>query len=740
MAAPSVAGPASPWRIAIFPAAIFISAFLIFLVQPLVGKRILPWFGGSPGVWMLCLAFYQCALFLGYVYAHALIRLVAPKRQLFIHAGVLGLTLFALPVLPDQSWKPTSTNSPEFHILSMLLWNVALPFGILSASSPLIQAWFSRSQPDRSPYPLYAVSNLGSFLALLAYPFWIEPRLATSLADDFWSIGFAVAGALIVTCATVARREGPPLQTGPASTHPLQLSQIGRWGLFAGTAVAVLMGVTNKLTLDIASVPFLWVAPLALYLGTYIAAFGTERFYRRGPTIVFVAVVIVLLQFHWIFYELYEQVLLYCGLLFGVCLILHGELYRQRPGPESLTAFYLSISGGGAVAGLFVGLIAPQVFNGYYELPLSIALGWTLLLVGFRREPKSWIGPRAPRWRWNITLAATVTGFIAAGFIVESFGVRGRIHQERTFFGVLTVRELGPPRQRQLVHGTTIHGVQALEPGHRRTPTSYYGRRTPIGILLQNRAEGQETRVGVVGMGIGTLSAYGRSGDFFRFYEIDPAVVRIALNPNYFTMISSSKATIEIVEGDGRLALESELGHGTSSFFDILVLDAFNSDAIPLHLLTSEAFEIYRHALAPDGILALHISNRFLRLAAPIAKVSGSVGMTLLYAQSYDLPEDMSGFSQWVFVSPSVDRLRRLARQLRTEELRPVPEGNKPMIIRFIPKDRLKSISLWTDDFTNLLSAIPTPENFARWMAWLDGAAKTEDPEPSRREDDARAP
>ena len=538
MAAPGVATSASRWQVAIFVAAIFASAFLIFGVQPLVGKRILPWFGGSPGVWMLCLAFYQCALFLGYAYAHALIRTASPLNQVFVHAALLCLALAFLPVLPDDSWRPTGVNTPQFHILGMLLWNVALPFGILAASSPLIQAWFARRYPERSPYPLYAVSNLGSFLALIAYPFWIEPRLPVSVTGALWSIGFIAAGVLIVTCAVLARSDATHSEAEAVPGERPTPRQISFWALLSGTAVAILMGVTNKLTLDIASVPLLWVLPLGLYLATFIVAFASERFYVRPLFVLFVGVAIVGLQFWWIFYELYQQILLYCGLLFGCCMILHGELYRKRPAPESLTTFYLSISGGGAIAGLFVGLVAPQIFSDYFELPLGVALGWLLLLFACRGDSRSWIGTATPRWRWAVTVGATIAT-ITAGIATmpESTTYDDRIHQERTFFGVLTVRELGPPPQRQLMHGTTMHGVQGLSSKYRRRPTSYYGARTPIGVLMRNRAKGEDTRIGIIGMGIGTLSTYGRPGDLFRFYEIDPAVVQIALDARYFDVV-----------------------------------------------------------------------------------------------------------------------------------------------------------------------------------------------------------
>lgn len=724
MAASRTSRPSSDWKIVPFVGAIFASAFLIFLVQPLIGKRILPWFGGSPGVWMICLAFYQSALFAGYAYAHALVRMASPARQVLVHGALLGLAFWALPVLPDESWQPADgIDFPRFHILAMLLWNVALPFAILAASSPLLQAWFSRHQPERSPYPLYAVSNLGSFLALLAYPFWIEPRLPVSRTGDLWSIGFIAAGILIAFCGLLAWQKGTPPKNVKAPHRPLRPRTVVLWALLSGTAVAVLMGTTNKLTLDIASIPFLWVLPLSLYLATYILAFSSERFYRRVPFFLFVVILTGASQLWWIFDQLHHHVVLYCGLLFGCCMILHGELYRRRPAPESLTTFYLSISAGGAVAGLLVGLVAPQVFNDYYELPLGVGATGLLFLAVCRGDAKSWIGRAKPRWRFTTAIAALFVVFVAAGILIQFRASKNRVYQERTFFGVLTIRELTPPPQRQLVHGNTMHGVQSTDPRYKNAPTSYYGERTPIGVLLRNRKAGKSTRIGIIGMGIGTLSSYGRPEDSFRFYEIDPAVVRIARNPRYFDVIANSRASIEVVEADGRLAIEAELENLAPPEFDVLILDAFSSDAVPLHLLTREALETYRQALSPDGVMAFHVSNRYLRLTLPIARAAASAGMGSLFAQNPDLPHDMSAFSRWLFTSPSPDRLRSLARQLRREGLHPVPEGKPPMRVIGIGARQLNAVPLWTDDFTDLRNTVALPAGLSRWIGFLQGSA-----------------
>ena len=381
----------------LFVGTIFASAFLIFLVQPVVGKRILPWFGGAPGVWTLCLAFYQATLFLGYAYAHLLIRYTRPSLQLIIHGLFFTAAVLTLPVLPGDAWKPDALGEPSTSILVILSVNVALPFFVLAATGPLIQAWFARRYADRSPYPLYAVSNVGSLLALIAYPILIEPRLSLFSTGSLWSIAFSVTGVAVLGCAALALRNRAGAVTGAASslqsTHAPQPARLALWFLLAGAAVVVLMGVTNQLCLDLASVPFLWILPLVAYLTSFILCFGSERAYQRAPYIALAGVAFLFcygvplwrpfvpISFYALFASAPAQIALHCLLLFTSCMVLHGELYRLRPAAHSLTTFYLCVSGGGALGGILVGIVAPRIFDGYYELPLGLALAWLLLLA-----------------------------------------------------------------------------------------------------------------------------------------------------------------------------------------------------------------------------------------------------------------------------------------------------------------------------------------------------------------------
>jgi hypothetical protein len=539
-----------PW---LFVAAIFASAFLIFSIQPMVGKRILPWFGGVPAVWTLCLAFYQFALFLGYAYAHLLIRFARPSLQLGLHAVAVAAALVALPVLPSDAWAPEGAGEPVVRVLAILLANVALPFMVLAATGPLVQAWFARCYPSRSPYPLYAVSNVGSLLALLAYPAWIEPQLPLSETGTLWSVAFVPTAVAVLGCAAMARRPAHDSaisnraaeDEGRAAPTPVA---IALWLLLPGAAVVMLMAVTNKLCLDVASLPFLWILPLVAYLVTFILCFASGRTYRRVPCVALFAFGLWLTVGapYWIswlapkdqtiFWSLTVQIPAYCTLLFASCMILHGELYRLRPPTRSLTAFYLCVSGGGALGGIFVGLLAPVLFASYLEILLGPILVALLLLAACAIDRSSILSARAPAWRWAIVGPLTLGLLGLAGWQ----GLRpipSLHHQQRGFFGVLRVLQLDDDSgsQRQLWHGRTMHGAQFLGESSRRLPTSYYGRATGVGLALGSRRQADATRIGVIGLGVGTLAAYGRTGDLMRFYEINPAVIRIARDSDDFT-------------------------------------------------------------------------------------------------------------------------------------------------------------------------------------------------------------
>lgn len=706
---------------ALFAAAVFAAAFLIFGIQPLVAKRILPWFGGSPAVWMICLAFYQTTLFIGYVYAHVLIRFASPWLQFGIHAGLLALAAASLPVLPDGAWKPSGQESPSWHIVSMLLANVAVPFASLAATGPLVQAWFARRHTARSPYPLYAVSNLGSLLALVAFPFWIEPNLPVTTAGAIWSWAFFATGLPILACAFLARRvsSGP----APARSEPLSANRIAVWVALAGTAVIVLMSVSSRLTLDLASVPFLWVLPLALYLMTLIWSFSSDGAYRRGPWLgIFAVATLAVAAAPVLLSDLLSQIVLYTLLLFSGCMLMHGELFRLRPAADSLTAFYLCVAGGGALGGLFTGLVAPGIFNDHSELELGTAMVWGLSFLICRRDPESWAYRERARWHQVVAGAASVLLVVAPRLSPDGSVSELEILRERTFFGVLRIDEGGPGRlrQRQLTSGTTLHGMQLLDPARRHLPTTYYGVATPVGVLLSSRAPDRDTRVGVVGLGIGTLASYGRPGDRFRFYEIDPVVIRIARDPAYFDFVSQSAAEVEIVEGDGRLSLERENAVGGEGRFDILVVDAFSSDAIPVHLLTREAFATYLEAMADDGVLAIHASSRHFDLASVVARLGSEAGLSGVDVTNRQQPGRLSAASRWLVLSASGARIDGLVADLERDRRGAGIARRAFLIERFTPQ-HVTGAPLWSDDFSDLLGSLQFRAD--SWIHWLPEVA-----------------
>ena len=697
---------------AIYPAAIFAAAFLIFLVQPMVGKRILPWFGGVPAVWTLCLAFYQTALFAGYAYAHVLAKYTRPRTQLAVHASLIGAAWLALPVLPEAPADFGGDQDPTGMILRILFSSIALPFVALAATGPIVQVWYARAHPERSPYVLYAVSNAGSLLALLAYPFGIEPRLALPATGDLFAVGFTLTGLAIVACGARALRASP----GGAESTPGPLADAtvplpGRatallWLGLSATAVVVLMGVTSALCLEVASLPFLWILPLATYLVTFIVAFASERAYRRAPCAFLALGAFLATRMFALDDSIVAQTLAHCALLFGVCMLLHGELYRSRPPVAALTRFYLSVSGGGALGGLFVGIAAPRLFDDYAELPIGLVLTTVFVLAICARDPASFLSMQGPRWRWA-TIGPFAAAFVGHFLWLDLRPDPRHVHQERSFFGVLRIDEPldgGPPR-RLLTSGTTVHGVQLMGLEARRLPTAYYGRITGLGLTLMSRPKDEPWRIGVVGLGAGTLAAYGRTGDHIRFYEIDPIVARLAGAGGPFTFVQDSAADVAIVLGDARRSLEAEQRDAGSQAFDLLVLDAFTSDAIPIHLMTGEAFERYFEALAPGGMIAVHVSNRHFDLMGLVSRRAAESGAHSLQIQSAPIPELQSDLADWVIIARGADDLTRL--RIRVEKLilaLGLPRGST--LIRRGSDLELDEIPLWSDDYSDLVRVI----------------------------------
>lgn len=712
-------------KIALFAAAVFTSAFLIFLVQPMVGKHILPWFGGVPAVWMLCLCFYQFALLAGYAYAHLLVRCIEVRHQFLLHAALFAAALTVLPVLPDASWKPAGDTAPGTHILSMLSANVALPFVVLAATGPLLQAWYARAFPGRSPYALYAVSNAGSLLALLAYPFLVEPNLTLSLTSRAWSSAFWICGFAILGCAWIATRS-PSSDASSTDEHPGDARDSGAAAgdvflsiALPACAVVIFMGVTNQLCLDTASVPLLWIVPLAIYLLTFVLCFGFPQMYHRGAVGLLSAVAfgsLIWLRYAWsgslgsasgaLPIQLFAAA--YLLALFLATLLLHGELYRLRPPPARLTAYYLCISTGGCLGGLFVGILAPQVFDEYYELPLGWVACWVLFVVACVRRP----GPLLRRIALRRAFAAGVVlavGTFAVATIRSTGVAHGElVHQVRSFFNILRVVEVrGANPKREIIRlesGTTTHGAQLLQPDRRNTPIFYFGAGTGIGVVMARRTD-EPMNVGVIGLGAGALAAYGRSGDRYRFYEIDPHVARIAQDPRYFTFLSGSAADVRVVLGDARLSLEAELESEGSQRFDLFVLDAFTSDSIPVHLLTVEAFDLYLRHLKPDGVLAIHASSVNFDLIPLIARQADAHGLEAVAVLNDRNLREFRYRSNWAILSADSDYVAGLPGAIQ-ENRRAL--GIRPRALFLVDPERelVSAAPLWTDDYSDLLSAL----------------------------------
>jgi spermidine synthase/MFS family permease len=667
----------------IYAATIFLSSFLLFLVQPLIARLILPWFGGSAAVWTTCMLFFQVMLLAGYAYAHFLTRrLAASKLERIVHTLLLIAALALLPIAPAESWKPLGEEEPISRILLLLLATVGLPYFLLAATSPLLQAWFVRARAGEDPYRLFAVSNLASLMALVGYPFVVEPFLAAHEQVNLWSWLFVAFAAL---CAILAWRT-PRGATDAESTHRSPAPTRGRYALWLALAAAgsaLLLAVTNHLTQNVASVPLLWLAPLTLYLLTFIVTFEGGSWYQ--PKFLWAFILGVIGVMAWLLvdherrFDLAIQLAVFLPGLFVACFFCHGELYRSRPAPEHLTAFYLTVSAGGALGGFAVAVVAPLVFNGYYELGVGLVAVALLAALRFR------LLGLAPS-----LLAAGVLLGVTACAAYDGF----RQHEDvvvatRGFYGVLRVKEYGTPGEvnhlRRLVHGTIMHGEQYLHESQRRMLTTYYQETAGVGLAIASKQD-HPVRVGVIGLGTGTIAAYGRKGDVFRFYEIDPHVLEIARRD--FAFLGDSPANIEVAIGDARLSLEREPPQG----FDVLAVDAFSSDAIPVHLITREALGIFLKHVKPDGIVAFHVSNRFLDLIPVVARIAREQGAHAALVR--DDPEDednsLRSRTDWVLVS-------RDEKALQAENI--VAGGSGPAEDR--PEWRT-----WTDDYSNLVQIL----------------------------------
>jgi hypothetical protein len=719
----------------LFSAALFVSALLLFSVQPLIAKMLLPYLGGSPAVWNTCMVFFQVMLLAGYLYAHVLPRKIGNRKHAIFHLVLLLTAALLLPIgVPEKAIAllPSASSAPIW-LLTTLLTTVGLPFFILSTNAPLLQSWFSHTSHRRArdPYFLYAASNFGSLLALLSYPLLLEPNLKLREQSLLWMGCYVLGLVLIFICAIVflsvkaapARVQESEQMEGVESSVPLSWRRRLKWLALAFVPSSLMLGVTTYLSTDLTPVPLLWVVPLSIYLLTFILQFSRRqaniRLWGRFLLPLLTLPVVISLACG-ISQPLWFFVPAHLAFFFAAAMVCHGQLANDRPGSQHLTEFYLWLSIGGALGGLFNAILAPLLFSSVAEYPLMIVLG--CLMRPWKTEDlnrRDIVSPvaillllcvilltlqrfEAPSRAYLILFTASV---LAAYFLVERpvrFGLAilavlaggalytpelGKtLHAERNFFGVLRVMLDGPGTVHYLMHGTTQHGRQFIDQSRRCEPLSYYHREGPFGSITSALAEQQTARVAVVGLGAGATASYATPGQEWTFYEIDPAVVKIARDPRYFSYIGScANGAINFVLGDGRLRLKE----APEGYYSLIALDAFSSDAIPLHLLTREAVGLYLSKLADGGLLTFHISNRHLDLSPVLGSAARSYGLTALIMRDGVASAEGKDASIWVVLARRPEDLKPLTVDTRWQSLG-APDNFRP----------------WTDDFSNIFSVL----------------------------------
>lgn len=643
--------------------AVITSAFCLFLVQPLLAKQILPWFGGTASVWAVCMVFYQGALLGGYLYAHALARFLTPRRQAQTHLAVVAASLLALPV----GLGPVDGSGQGWSIVWLLTRAVGIPYFVLSATSPLMQAWYARLEPRGQAYKLFGWSNLSCALALLSFPFLLEPWLPLSKLNLWWSWSYAAVALQLMAASAVVMRRNP----APAPEHHAASARGSwpKWLFYSALGSLVLVSVTNHLCQTVAPIPFLWTVPLLLYLLTFTAVFEREWYVRRwGLPLAGVALLAMAAAYVYLppGRMLAAGIPIFAAGCFLACFYCHGELAALKPEPALLTRYYLVMAAGGTLGSLLVAFVAPRIFRGYAELPVVLCvLSLSMLFTVYRRHVL-------------IDVAATLGAvLVTTPALAEFIQTPTELAAGRNFYGSLRVsQDDHRPPLRSLVHGAISHGSEFMGDGWWMKPTAYYGPKSGPGQWFA-RTPGAR-KVGVVGLGAGTLAAYGRPGDEFRFYEINPMVVDFARR--YFRYLAKSPAHVAIEVGDGRLLLERE----SPQDFDLLVIDAFTGDSIPVHLLTREAFQIYRRHLKPGGVLALHVSNLYLDLVPEVRLLAADQGLECRLVIDQGSEPDGVRPSTWAV-------------------------AGRPGAIDWAPAQHAPSSrrpGLWTDDYSTLLRVL----------------------------------
>ena len=692
---------------------IFLGSYLLFLIQPLIGKYILPWYGGTPNVWMTCLLFFQFMLLCGYFYAHLLTSWFRPRQQAIFHMLLIIIVYTLLPITPSDSWKGLPSENPTWIILGLLMSTVGGPFFVLSASAPLLQKWFSLTNRGCFPFRLYALSNLASMGALISYPFMIERSLRLPMQSLVWSGVFLLYGITMCCCAwhlfksSKNTEEQTVSPEGEERGKPFCLDQI-LWVALSASGTLLLMSTTSQITQEVAPVPLLWVLPLAIYLLTFVICFDHPKWYYKqwfalffvGVIFLWIAALFIPTLHYFVLSNAIIQIFIYSLVLLAGCMCCHGELIRRIPTADYLTQYYLLIALGGALGGGFIVLAAPNIFNDYREYQLSIGCILILLLITGRFQT---LAPKAQKIGivGLSVIALTVFVLVTVGIDSHNPYSNGLIASGRNFYGSLqileVVQEFPIGKIRTMVNGATLHGIQFRSPESREIPTSYYDKKSCIGLAIETypkRLAGQPINLGIIGLGTGTLAAYAKKNDTCVFYEINPLAIRYCLE--YFTFVDDAKkrgATVYIHQGDGRLELEHRLAINQVGGYDILAIDAFSSDSIPIHLLTRECFDVYWQHLAQGGILAFHVSNRYLDLRPVIYRHALDRQAIALYVKRVLTPVETNSPvntpSDWVLITTNSDWANQLIASGQTET--------------FTLDSTFES---WTDDFSSLVNVL----------------------------------
>jgi len=675
---------------------IFLSAFLLFQIQPVISRYILPWFGGSSTVWLVALVFFQVTLLAGYAFAHFLIYFFKPRLQLFLYLVLLAISVLLLPVTPSDIWKNYASDSPILAIFVLLIVHIGLPYFILAATSPLLQAWFSQAFPKKIPYRLYSLSNVGSLLGLIIYPFIIEPFLGVRFQTYLWSAGFVLFVFIVILFAIQTAKtmiQNSKFFDNWQSIKRPPLRDWFGWLIFPALASGMLLATTNYLTQDIAVVPMLWIIPLIIYLTSFIITFQSDRFYDRlffVQIFILTSITLALVLWQGLFTGVILMVILFSVVLFFYTLICHAELYKLKPHPKYLTSFYLMISLGGALGGIFVALVAPLIFPAFFELHFLVIACYLLLIIILFNDKSGVLFRKKFTHGWL---------FIIIGFILVSYlfgldinsSLKKPFYIFRDFYGVVRIFKVGTSQNVHkflLYNGSILHGSQFFSPQKKCLPTTYYTYDSGVGIAFEILKNKSSLNIGAIGLGAGTIAAYADGDSRIRFYELNPKVKEVA--EQNFTFLSECANDYEVIVGDARISLEKEKPQN----FDILVLDAFSSDTIPVHLLTKESFKVYLKHLKSDGILAIHISSRFINLKPVVAALADNFDLAGFVIKNGGDEEELNketdqSISTWALLSPDADLLDY--QDVETTDIKSI---------------NYSSSHLWTDDYSNLFWVI----------------------------------